>query len=213
MYKRQPSGNPAQFFIAIYLIGVAATGMITLSAYFLAFAPLEMCIRDRFWGEYSYDGKSIYANATPDDPPLRNRDRAQAEWWGSEVKLVTAWSERNKLVSGLEYQSNYRQKQWNYDVNPYQTYLDDLRDSWRGGVFVQNDFQWTDSLKISLGARYDKIGTATGEFSPVSYTHLDVYKRQTQGRLRFPWLSQGARRLRTDPDQAACRGLPHFTFV
>ena len=35
-----PSGNPAQFFIAIYLIGVAATGMITLSAYFLAFAPL-----------------------------------------------------------------------------------------------------------------------------------------------------------------------------
>ena len=35
-----PSGDPAQFFMAMYLIGVAATGMFTLSAYFLAFVPL-----------------------------------------------------------------------------------------------------------------------------------------------------------------------------
>ena len=34
------SGDPAQFFIALYLIGVAATGMFTLSAYFRAFLPL-----------------------------------------------------------------------------------------------------------------------------------------------------------------------------
>ncbi len=35
-----PSGDPAQFFIGMYLIGVAATGMFTLSAHFLSFAPL-----------------------------------------------------------------------------------------------------------------------------------------------------------------------------
>ena len=35
-----PTGDPAQFFIALYLIGVAATGMFSLSAYFLAFLPL-----------------------------------------------------------------------------------------------------------------------------------------------------------------------------
>ncbi len=35
-----PSGDPAQLFVSMYLIGVAATGMFTLSAYFLAFVPL-----------------------------------------------------------------------------------------------------------------------------------------------------------------------------
>ena len=35
-----PAGDPAQFFISIYLIGTAATGMFTLSAYFLSFIPL-----------------------------------------------------------------------------------------------------------------------------------------------------------------------------
>lgn len=119
-----------------------------------------------FWGAYSYDGRAVYAGATTDDPPVRNRDRAEASWWGSELKLITAWSARNKLVGGVEYQSNYRQKQWNYDLNPYQSYLDDLRHSERSGLYVQNDFQWTDSVKVSLGARYDKVGTASGELSP-----------------------------------------------
>ncbi|WP_374681777.1 TonB-dependent receptor plug domain-containing protein [Accumulibacter sp.] len=119
-----------------------------------------------YWGDYSYRSHSDYAAEASDDPPVRNRDGAQGNWWGSEVKLVTAWSARNKLVSGIEYQSNYRQKQWTYDENPYQSYLDDLRNSQRGGVFAQNDFQWTEAVKVSLGARYDKVGTAAGEISP-----------------------------------------------
>ncbi len=34
------SGDPAQFLVTIYLIGVAATGMFTMSAYFMSFVPL-----------------------------------------------------------------------------------------------------------------------------------------------------------------------------
>ena len=34
------AGNATQFFIGLYLVGVAATGMFTLSAYFLSFVPL-----------------------------------------------------------------------------------------------------------------------------------------------------------------------------
>ncbi len=119
-----------------------------------------------FWGSYSFDTVGIYAGATRGDPPVRNRDRAEAQWWGSEAKLVTTWSGRNKLVGGIEYQSNYRQDQWVYDISPYQAYLDDIRHGWRAGVFAQNDFQWTDAVKVSLGARYDKVGNAAGEFSP-----------------------------------------------
>ena len=35
-----PPGSDVQFFIGMYLVGVAATGMFTLSAYFWAFLPL-----------------------------------------------------------------------------------------------------------------------------------------------------------------------------
>lgn len=119
-----------------------------------------------FWGEYRFGLNAVYAGANAGEPEVRNHDRGLASWWGSEAKLVTAWSERNQLVSGLEYQSNYRQKQWTYDVAPYQSFLDDRHQSERSGVFLQNDFQWTEAFKVSLGARYDKVGSASGELSP-----------------------------------------------
>ncbi len=67
---------------------------------------------------------------------------------------------------GIEYQRNYRQEQVTYDDNPYTLYLDDRRQSQRAGVFVQDDFQWTESLKLSLGARYDKVTGQDAQFSP-----------------------------------------------
>jgi signal transduction histidine kinase/DNA-binding response OmpR family regulator len=40
-----PPGHPAQFFMGIYLVGVAASGMFTLAQYFRAFLPLAgLCI-------------------------------------------------------------------------------------------------------------------------------------------------------------------------
>jgi two-component system, sensor histidine kinase len=37
-----PAGDPAQFFMGIYLVGVAATGMFSLAQYFRAFLPLAV---------------------------------------------------------------------------------------------------------------------------------------------------------------------------
>lgn len=114
-----------------------------------------------YWGNYNFNWPANYG-----DPPVLNQDKGDASWWGSELKWVSSWSPRNKLVSGVEYQSNYQQKQWNYDSDPYQPYLNDLRSNQRFGFFLQNDFQWTESLNISLGARYDKISDFSGELSP-----------------------------------------------
>ena len=36
----------------------------------------------------------------------------------------------------------------------------------RSGAFVQNDFQWTSDLKLSLGARYDWMSHQAGQLSP-----------------------------------------------
>lgn len=114
-----------------------------------------------FWGSYRYHSPGHFG-----DPPVLNHDRAAANWWGGEGRLLSAWSARNTLVAGLEYQNNYRQQQWNYDSDPYTAYFADHHRSQRAGLFAQNDFQWTDAVKVSLGARYDQVSDASGEFTP-----------------------------------------------
>ena len=114
-----------------------------------------------FWADYKSRSPGNFGA-----PPVLNQDNARGTWWGAETKLVTDLSARHKLVAGIEYQRNYRQTQSNHDVDPYQLYLDDSRHSQRVGVFAQDEFQWTKSLKLSLGARYDKLTAQQGQFSP-----------------------------------------------
>lgn len=114
-----------------------------------------------FWADYTSRSPSHFG-----DPPVLNHDNGRGTWWGAEMKLVSDVSARHKLVAGLEYQRNYRQEQSSRDDDPYQLYLDDQRHSQRAGLFVQDDFQWTESLKLSLGARYDKVTAQQGQFSP-----------------------------------------------
>lgn len=126
-----------------------------------ALSPESEATGRLYWGDYAYNGPALTG-----DPAVLNHDRAQANWWGGEFKVVSAWSARNKLIAGIEYQKNYRQKQWNYDTDPYNLYFSDQQRSQRLGIFLQDDFQWTEALNLSLGARFDKITDARGELTP-----------------------------------------------
>lgn len=114
-----------------------------------------------FWADYTSRAPSKFG-----DPPVLNHDDARGTWWGAEMRLVTDLSARHKLVAGVEYQRNYRQMQSSHDDDPYQLYLDDSRHSQRTGLFVQDDFQWTEAVKLSLGGRYDKVTAQQGQLSP-----------------------------------------------
>lgn len=110
-----------------------------------------------FWADYTSRAPSRFG-----DPPVLNHDDGRGTWWGAEIKLLSDLSARHKLVAGFEYQRNYRQEQSSHDDNPYQLYLDEHRHSARAGLFVQDDWQWTEALKLSLGARYDKVTAQQG---------------------------------------------------
>ena len=49
---------------------------------------------------------------------------------------------------------------------PYRLNADDHRQSERSGVFVQDDFQWTPDLKLSVGGRVDQVTGQGAQFSP-----------------------------------------------
>ena len=105
-----------------------------------------------YWGRYDYNGDYVY-----DYPPLTvNRDGSRARWWGAETKLVTTRFADHKLVLGAEYQRDYRRRQFNFDVDPFQSNLDDRRTGNRTGVYVQDEFTLRKDLLLSAGVRYDR---------------------------------------------------------
>lgn len=124
------------------------------------------------------------AEARHDTPSVRTYDEAHGTWYGLDLKLVSTLSERDKLVAGIEYQRNAHQNQTNYDAAPYRLYTLDRRQSERSGVFLQNDFQWTPDLKLSVGGRYDLLTDQSGQFNP-RLGAVYRFSPQTVGKLQY----------------------------
>lgn len=114
-----------------------------------------------YYGAYFYDGIFPYGPA----PIVVNQDQGRSEWWGAEVKLVSQYGQ-HKLVTGAEYQDNFRQDQTNYDIAPYMLYLDDKRSSKREALYMQDEMTLRDNLLFNAGLRYDHYSTAGNAFNP-----------------------------------------------
>lgn len=113
-----------------------------------------------YWGRYDYVGDYVY-----DYPPLTvNRDGSRARWWGAESKLVSTRFAGHKLVVGAEVQRDYQLRQFNFDVDPFVSNLDDRRAGSRIGVYLQDEFTLRDDLLLNAGARYDR-NSSTGDSS------------------------------------------------
>ena len=119
----------------------------------------------------------LYRGTYPIDyPPLTlNRDRADAQWWTTEVKLLGRFR-RHQLVTGVEYQDSFQQDQINYDEDPYASYLDSRRRSQRSGVYLEDEFAVAAPLRVTAGARFDHYSAAGDALSPrlaIVWTPLD----------------------------------------
>jgi outer membrane receptor for ferrienterochelin and colicins len=104
-----------------------------------------------FYNGYDYKGKFPYE----DGQRILNKDKARGRWWGGELQLTTQLFEKQRIILGLEYQYDQHQYQSNYDVNPYEKYLDKDRNGHRVELYFQDDIQLFDSLILSAGARLD----------------------------------------------------------
>jgi iron complex outermembrane receptor protein len=116
------------------------------------------------YGRYVFEGIYPYIY-TAGDPVTLNKDDVRASWWGAEARLV-GQLRGHRLVAGAEYQENRQLDQANFDIAPYELYLDDKRSSTRSGLYLQDEATLKPGLLLNAGVRYDYYTTFGSTLNP-----------------------------------------------
>lgn len=98
---------------------------------------------DRYQGNLAYDG-------------VLNLDSSNARRWGAETRLLFEGWPSHRLMAGIELAEDYRQDQLNFDEPPGTVVLDVPYRSQSHGLFVQDEWQLRDNLRLTTGLRHDR---------------------------------------------------------
>jgi outer membrane receptor for ferrienterochelin and colicins len=135
-----------------------------------------------FYDRYNYQGTYIYPSPFDSAEISPNLDFADGKWWGAELQLTKTILSRNRITAGGEYRDNIRQDQTNYNLNPYALLLDDKRESFVGGVYLQDELTITKSLALNAGYRYDYYSAVQASTDPRVAL---IYRPWSQTALKF----------------------------
>ena len=127
-----------------------------------------------FFDRYYYHGNYMYDSNNPDNTNPQpnpsqlylNKDLAWGTWLGGEALFTKTLFERHKVSAGTELRYDAQQDQKNYDVDPFQLYLDDKRSAVIWALYLQDEVQLLDSLIFSAGVRYDHYDNFGGTVNP-----------------------------------------------
>jgi outer membrane receptor for ferrienterochelin and colicins len=111
-----------------------------------------------FYNYVAFRGDYIYSGVV-------NRDSSRGDQWGLDLMLKKTLGKQT-IVVGSEYENNLRQDQRNYDEQPYESYLDDRRSSWKTALYAQDEFAIHRMLTLNLGVRWDYYDTFSGTVNP-----------------------------------------------
>jgi len=115
-----------------------------------------------YWGNV----QSLGDYATDDDNRTLNRDLSVSRWWGAELTVLATVAGGHKLLAGLDFEDDYRQRMLNFDLAPYYSYLSENHNANRYGLYLQDQVALTNQLTLNAGLRYDHHATTGGVFNP-----------------------------------------------
>lgn len=115
-----------------------------------------------YWERYDYRMPALFGI----DPAVVNVDGDKAIWYGADIHVTFTGLARNKIVVGMSATRDARRDQYNYNVDPYQSILDDHRSANLFGVYAEDEIQLTDRLTLNAGARFDEESVSGANVSP-----------------------------------------------
>lgn len=105
-------------------------------------------------GGYAYRGFGLYAPAAQ---PVPGVTRADATWVAGELRQAWSGWAGHRLLLGLEFQHNARQRLYSADLDPApQVYTDSNLQSARYALFASDDWQLAPGWRLNLGLRTDR---------------------------------------------------------
>ena len=114
-----------------------------------------------FYGEAHYSGQYFYSST-----PFFYETTSQ--WLGGEVRLLSTHWDNHKMMVGLEYQDNLRQKMGGVnEIQPNDpTNYSIVKSGYRVGMYMQDEWALLDNLSSTLGIRLDNNNITGTDISP-----------------------------------------------
>jgi iron complex outermembrane receptor protein len=117
------------------------------------------------WSDYH--GIYIYDYAGTGIPPYtENYDAANGTWLDFQGDASKVFFKRHKVTLGSEFRADIRQRQVNYDIQPYNLYLDDHRSAGVWALYFQDKFSIRKNLSFVVGLRSDWHDRLENALSP-----------------------------------------------
>ncbi|MES2682255.1 MAG: TonB-dependent receptor [Pseudomonadota bacterium] len=108
---------------------------------------------------YEFLGDLIY-----DD--VIDREISSGRWVSGELSAVYSGFENHRLLLGVDGQNDYRQRELNYDVDPFVSHVDTRRRGSHIGIYVQDDWRLGPRLSINAGVRQDFYSDFSARLTP-----------------------------------------------
>jgi iron complex outermembrane receptor protein len=119
------------------------------------------------YDRYGYDGDYVFGSEEESRASrVINKDFARGNSWGAEAKASRRVARIQRVALGAEYRDNFRQDQYNYDLDPFFQYLDDRRQSQNWALYAQDEIALHPKLLLNLGVRHDRYESFGGTTNP-----------------------------------------------
>ncbi|MFK3740852.1 TonB-dependent receptor plug domain-containing protein [Massilia sp. TN1-12] len=129
-----------------------------------ALAPALDVAASLYWGRSDYLAHGLYPGET--GAPHINVDGDHGSWYGMHAHAAYAGLAGHRIVVGVEWNRNRRRDQFNYDIDPYASLLDDRRGGTRRSVFVEDEWRLDGATIVNAGLRHDRDSEAGNRTSP-----------------------------------------------
>jgi len=144
----------------------------------LSLGYLDLSYEHRFGADWGYVGRVFYdsdwvhasypfdESALGGPPHVLNQLFNLGEDAGASFDVSKRLFRGQTVIAGAEYRDNFRQNQWDYQSQPYMSFLDSRRKSSLWGVHAQDEIPIRSDLTLDLGLSYDHYSTFGGDTNP-----------------------------------------------